>query len=255
MTTAKTILNLTLALTISAVIGLVHTGAASRVTEDLTELIKYSQAVAEVSVTGQSVQDDNAQNIPFTVVTLKVEKVYKGELNTGAEIRAEYMGGAANGKMVVCPGQAHFKIGDRAVVLLTKVANAANWRVLAGDAGQIILAQDGEGRMLARRATGRFEFYAADAASLTGYRQIKSVSIYASQMDALLNTLVKIGRPVLENEPAAEAISTPAPVAMAALTPASTNDASLLVRIFVVLAMTTLVWAASRRLMNRPQAA
>jgi len=255
MNTAKTILNLTLALTISALIGLSQSGAASRVTEDLTDMVKMAGAVAEVTVTAQRVQADNANSVPFTVVTLKIEKVFKGQLDAGNEIQAEYMGGAAFGRMVVSPGQANLKMGDRAVLLLTKAPNAANFRILGGDAGQITLSQDGEGRQLARRGSGRFSFYVADEAALTGYRQVNSSAIYSNQLNALLTTLTKIGRPVLENEYAAEAKTLPAPAAMTAAAPAS-DDSSLFGRLLSVLFATTLVWAASRYFLNRaPRAA
>ena len=255
MNTAKTILNLTLALTISALIGLTQSGAASRVTEDLTDMVKMSNAIAEVTVTAQHVQAENADSVPFTVITLKIEKVFKGQLEAGNEIQAEYMGGAAFGRMVVSPGQANLKMGDRAVVMLTKAPNAVNFRILGGDAGQITLAQDGEGRQLAHRGSGRFSFYVADAASLTGYRQVNGSSIYANQMNALLTTLVAVGRPVLENEYAAEAKTMPAPAAMTAAAPAA-DDSSLFGRLLGVLFATTLVWAASRYFLNRaPRAA
>src|SRR5437764_3236271 len=67
--------------------------AASRLTEDLTELLKTADAVAQVTVTAVHVQAENDANLPFTVVTLSVEKVYKGALAAGTEIQAEYIGG------------------------------------------------------------------------------------------------------------------------------------------------------------------
>lgn len=250
----KTILNLTLALAITIFVGFSGSGAASRVTEDLAELVKAAGAVAEVTVTAHRVQAEKPDSLPFTVVTLSVEKVYKGALAAGSEIQAEYIGGAAHGRTVVSPGQANLKIGDRAVVLLTQVPNAANWRVLAGDAGQIVLAQDGEGRALARRASGRFEFYVADDASLTGYRPVKSATIYADQMSAVLSAIVNTGRPVLENHSVAAAREIPAPAAMMSLAPApAASESSVVARLVVVLLATTLIWALSRFFLLRQQ--
>ena len=235
---------LLLALTLAAIVSEAPSRAASRLTEDLTELLKMSDAVVQVTVTAQRVQAGNPQNVPFTVAALSVEKVYKGPLAAGATIQAEYIGGAAYGGMVVSPGQPHLNTGERAVLLLAQVPGAKNWRVLGGDAGQIVLARDGSGTDIARRGSGRFEFYISDEGSLTGYRSVKGAAIHADQLGALLQAALDTGRPVLEKEQAARAL--PLPAANAIVSTSEPSGDSTASRIFFVLLATTLVWAGLR---------
>jgi hypothetical protein len=150
-----------------------------------------------------------------------------------------------NGLQVVSPGQAQLNVGDRAVLLLANVPGAKNWRILGGDAGQIVLARDGDGKELARRGSGRFEFYVADESSLTGYRPVKGTSIYADQLGALLQAVLETGRPVLEKETIASAtILPPAPIAINVATEPS--EPSVAGRVLWVLIATTMAWGASR---------
>jgi hypothetical protein len=244
--------NLLLALTVSAILGETLNHAASRLTEDLTELLKRADAVVQVSVKTQHVQTNNAQGVPFTVVTLCIEKSYKGTLSADTEIQAEYFGGALEGETVVCPGQPKMDVGERAVLLLARVPGAQNWRILGGDAGQIVLVRDGSGQELARRGCGQFDFYLADESSLTGYRPVKGTAIFARQLGALLQAVLDTGRPVLEKQQAASAI--PLPVAAAIATSQESSVESTAGRILLVILATTLVWAASRILSIRQKA-
>lgn len=73
-----------------------------------------------------------------------------------------------------------------------------HWRVLGGDAGQIILSRDDNGHAIAFRANGRFEYYVRDASSLTGYRSVNSPAVSAGHLDELLHAVLDTGRPVIE---------------------------------------------------------
>jgi hypothetical protein len=229
--------------------------AASRATDDMLELFRMAGAVVEVTVVRTTVGRSSRAGLPLTVVTLTVQKAYKGDFAAGAEVTAESFGGSDGGRTVVASGGAQLNVGDRAVLFLTKPASATNWRVLGGSVGQIVLTQNNQGEWIARRGSGQFEYYVRDGASVTGYRRVTCGAVTAAQSDELLQTIVRTGRPVLEREEAKAAPVLPAPAAMSAhrVAPANVSeDTSLMMRLVLFVGLTTLLWVALRR---RPQPA
>jgi len=229
-----------------------RTHAATRLTDDIPELIRMASAVAEVRVLNAVFQEQNAAGISFTVVTLKVNRVYKGELSAGAETTAQFFGGPDGTHQAVSAGQPQLSPGDRAILILTRSPDeSANWRVLGGDVGQITLQGDGAGECVARRASGQFNYYVRDGASTTGYRRITCSVLGGGQMEELLSTIVRTGRPVLEQcESATPAPLWPAPAATTAprrTAAANSHSTSLLTKLVFVFVLTTVAWLISCR--------
>ncbi|MCY3017792.1 MAG: hypothetical protein NTW87_02005 [Planctomycetota bacterium] len=131
------------------------TSAATRLTNDLAELLGMAGLVVEATVQATSVQTDTRNGIPLTLAVLKVHRVYKGDVAPESEITVESFGGFNGTQTVIACGQPQFNAGDRSLLLLAKSsANPMNWRVLGGDIGQIILSEDKDGQTVARRAIG-----------------------------------------------------------------------------------------------------
>lgn len=225
--------------------------AATRFTDDLTELLRMADAAAEVSVVHTTVKTPGRAGVPLTVVTLKVQRVYKGDLPAGTEIAAEYPGGFDGAHTVVSPGQPQLHTGDRGVLLLARPAGqASTWRVLGGDVGQIVLTRNDAGQDVARRPAGQFEYYVQDRSSLTGYRRVACAALSAELMEELVQTILRTGRPVLEREERAAVPAQPVPAATQAprmALPAEPDGAAWPMRLIVVLVVTTVAWLASRR--------
>lgn len=190
------------------------TRAASRLTDDLTELLKLAKVVAEVEVLTQTNQPESKAQVPVTVVTLKIHKIFKGDLLLQSELTAEYLGGFDGHNQVVVPGQPVLVPGLRAVVLLSNsVDPSARWHVLAGDAGQINFGQNEKGESIASRTSGgQFEYFVRDEQSLTGYSPVKSTWVSSACFYDLLSAILATGRPVLD----AGYKSRPAPMAVSA---------------------------------------
>ena len=195
----------------------VRAGAATRLTDDLNDLIQMAEAAVEGQITDQSAGPESG-SIPTTLYTLRVAKTLKGSPEEGSNITLESLGGSnSQGKegKVVCFGEAKFKPGDQVVVLIRK--RGLNWRVLGGDVGVIIL--DGPGNAAqASRANGTFEFYVADKSSLTGYHNVNTRIMSHDLLSRLIRTVVTTKRPVLEElpEPAPAIHAEPSRVVMSA---------------------------------------
>jgi len=220
--------------------------AATRSTDSVADLVRLAETVVEVDVVKQT-ESDKSEPIPYSMTTLKIKKSYKGALVAGQLIEVKCFGGRRGAFEVFASGQARFESNMRAVVALSRDSEAPHvFRVLGGDIGQIVLAPDDSGRIMARRSSGKFSYYAADKESLTGYKQIETAAVPAETMDALLNTLVDTGRPVLENGSALPVV--PASKTALASTPNTPErHTSLLSRLLIVLALTTLALFAFRK--------
>ena len=141
-----------------------HSGAASRLTENFSDLMRVATAVVEVEIIKLEPIPEGS-GMPMTLATLTVRKVHKGEVKE-ATITAEHIGGVHDNQRVIATGHPEFAVGDRAVLLLKKANDAAtNWRIVGGDAGHVILVNQ-LGRTIARRATGTFDFFVPDAQSI-----------------------------------------------------------------------------------------
>ena len=240
-----------LALAISAVVAHIAPHAASRATDDLGEMLRMATAVAEVEVLSRSVQSGATAGIPLTVASMRVVKVYKGDLKPGELITVECFGGSDGTQQVFVSGQPDFAPGGRSILLLWKpAASAANFRVLGGDSGQIVLASDG-GRTIARRASGEFDYCVRDQNSaLVTHR---SSLLSADAAGELLRALLETGTPVLETglelppsviAHASQHNHNHATVACQAAEP---TGIPLPLRLLIAVALTTAAWLALRR--------
>jgi hypothetical protein len=201
MKTCRWVMPIFAALVISASLGETPSQAATAATEDLTELTTLADAIVEVEVVALHNGYDQALSLPFTIATLKVLKSYKGTFKAGDEVRCEYFGGEFGAETTIVPGQAKLNAGEHAVLLLAaNKKRPENFRVLGGDLGVIRIEES-----TARRANGRFDFYVADASSLTGYVAVNSVAISTTQLGDLLLATLNTGRQVIEKPTAATA--------------------------------------------------
>jgi hypothetical protein len=217
------------------------------------ELIRMASAVVEVSVLRTAYQEQSAVGTPLTVATLKVKKAYKGELPAGAETTVEFFGGPQEAHWVVSPGQPQLDPGDSAILLLTRPREgSANWRVLGGDVGLITLSRNEAGECVAGRASGQFDYYVRDGASTTGCRRVTSSVLGTGQLEELLTTIVRTGRPVLENCLSASPVQVwPAPAATLSHQSApavKSHSTPLLSKLLFVFVLTTLAWFISCRI-------
>jgi hypothetical protein len=237
-----------------------RTNAATRATEDLSDLLRMADAVAEVSVVATRVEAPESA-LPRTVATLKVLKVHKGSLANGAEVSAEYVGGTIGDRQVISSGQPRLAAGDRAVLLLTKRPNAAHWRVLGGDVGQIVLTTDGQGRTAASRAEGLFEYFVPDARESKGYRHARSETLPVDAMEELVGAVLREGTPVVAREeiagtaPVTDAAGhgcTHVPAVVLAPRPAEpSSDSPFVVRLLSTMGLITAFWVVSRRVLRK----
>lgn len=241
-----------------------RTRAATRLTEDFVELVALASDVADVTVLRATPQERNAAGLPLTVVTLQVNKVYKGGLLPGAETTAEFVGGCAGARNLICTGQPQLDPGDRAVLLLTRwPAGNPNWRVLAGDVGQIRVFLNEVGQCMAKRGEGRFNYQVRALNSGDGSHSVSCDVLSVERMDELLRMIVRTGQPVFEDEETVAAFqpsssSSPSPAAaMLAPPDTATQDAAgcaLLFKLLAALALTTGLWLVSRRVRRNAKA-
>ena len=197
---ARLIATVLLAASLAGVCGYRANHATTRLTDDLSELLKHAKAVAEVVVLEQSVQPDSKVSLPLTLVTLEVKKVYKGELKPSTRITAEYFGGFDGKLNVVVPAQPALAPGQHAILLLTRNdQQSANWRVVGGDVGQVSLSS-ANGQTTARRNAGRFEYFVRNKQSITGYSPVSAETLTQERLGELLEATIATGRPVLERE-------------------------------------------------------
>jgi len=216
--------------------------AASRLTDDFAELVKLADAVVEVNIDDVRSQESTP---PRSVASLTIHRVFKGKVNPGP-LDIAFIGGFDGPYRVIAPGQPHFIAGQSAVLLLSRSNDGASWHVLGGDAGQINVAEDGAGQRLARRASGRFEFYVADANSFSGSRAVKSASLRFQHMELLLNTVLKTGRPMIESAAASSPLSTAALAAIPTLENGGDAGITFGVRVLLFLAATAALCYVSR---------
>ena len=224
--------------------------AATRLTEDFSELCHLAQLIAEVEVTGQTVEAHSRVGVPLTIVTMSVIHVYKGAAVAEARLKAEYIGGFDGQYTVVSPGQPHFAPGERAIVLLSKFPGTENWHVLAGDAGQIVLTSDPIGLPIARRASSVFEYYVHDRASPAGSRLITGATLPLPLLERLLNAIVTTGRPVLEEGDGDTSALVPARPSAAGIPLSRTTRHTVLRFVFpllIAMGALGLVWVLVRR--------
>lgn len=187
------------ALLISGLLDLTWPLAATRLTEDLTELLQFSQAVVEVVVLDKRTEPTSALDLPVTLATVQIRKVFKGEFPENTNLTVEYFGGFDGKNQVVVPAQPELNVGDRAVLLLIQVRKPdGNWRILSGDTGQINLKADEDGRLTARRAHGSFTFFVGNKSAGESCKSAASTALSAEDLDRLLHAVLNTGCPVLE---------------------------------------------------------
>ena len=224
--------------------------AATRVTEDLAELFKLAQVVVEADVLETKPVGLGREGVPMTHSLVRIVRVIKGELTADTAITVEYLGATGDSTATIVPGQAVLVPGKRVVLMLSKFKQITEWRVLAGDAGQIDLG--GENQATARRTCGAaFNYYIADPKSLTGYTQKNATELNRTTLDSLLEAIASTGRPVIgATAPAAEQAARPEPaaaqqqasnsssaVSAAPVAPATTTASSIVLMTFVSVAL------------------
>jgi hypothetical protein len=224
--------------------------AASRVTDDFAELVTRAMSVVDASVTDLKAEESSALGMPRTIVTAKVTASYKGNLAAGETFECEIFGGACGKYNVMVPGQAHLSIGDRGLLLLTKIAG--NWRVLGGDVGHVAYYRDDDGASMARRESGVIEYYVADSRSITGFTPVKAQTVSAAHLGMVVQAIVQTGKPVIQAPVASIPAShseTMRPTSLTATAAPSTPAAGS--RPFfaaaVILAIASLSWVLVRR--------
>jgi hypothetical protein len=243
------------ALLISAFVGLTWPQAATRLTEDLTDLLQFSEAVAEVTVLAKKVEPTSALEIPVTLVTVQVRKVYKGEFTENSSLTVEYFGGFDGRNQVVVPAQPELNVGDRAVLLLIQARKPdGNWRILSGDTGQINLKTDAIGRLIAQRAHGHFTYFVGNKSAGESCSSAESTTLSADEFARLLHTTLDTGCPVLEGgapvvatPPASAPCCNPLPSQLEVAAPAKPESSPVPTRVLIVLAVTTALYLVLRR--------
>ncbi|HYG74192.1 MAG TPA: hypothetical protein VEK08_04225 [Planctomycetota bacterium] len=220
--------------------------AASRLTSDFNELLRLADAIVEVKVLEVHSRERKS------TATLRIERVIKGDVPNAAPLEIEYLGGYDGPYRVISPGQPNFSAGEHALLLLKRSENEQRWHVLGGDVGQVTIATDGLNQRLARRASGKFEFFVADAESLSGFRKVNSVEISYQQLERLITAVLESGRPELA-EPEAPVASVAASATgddpiLRALTKPSKNEWSFTSRALLFLAISVVLFGLMRRL-------
>jgi hypothetical protein len=227
--------------------------AASRLTEDFSDLVKRAAVVVEVKIERCRQEQNEQVGMPLTVASAQVVRVHRGTMGANAQLEMEKFGGEVDGMKIVVPGQVEFVEGAHAFALLVESPlNNGRWRVLGGDAGYVLREKSGQ-QTVARRATGRFDYFVSDEKSLTGFVSRQSQSMNDEDFNALVAALLETGRPVI-NVVSHEATATPIPaqpslpvVAMPIASAAGeSSESSLLVRLGAVLLFITLAWGAGR---------
>lgn len=250
----------TLAVSVLALCALVLSldmpaGAASRITEDFADLVKRAPLVVEVEITASKDEQNTQVGMPLTLSQAKVVRVLRGDAHAALVI--ERFGGNNGAERVHVPGQAQLTTGDRAVLLLIpSPLNNGRYRVLGGDAGCVLSEDSDRGARQLRRVTGRFDYYIADEKSLSGFVAKQAPALDGDEFDALVDAVLKTGRPVLTAAPGASSAQSAAePVQLPVLrastqavsaAPAAPVDAPLFFKLGVFLASVTLAWAATR---------
>jgi hypothetical protein len=229
------------------------TEAASRLTEDFADLVKRAAVVVEVKIE-RCRQEQNAQiGMPLTVASAQVVRVHRGTIGANAQLELEKFGGDTDGMKIVVPGQVEFVEGAHAFALLVESPlNNGRWRVLGGDAGYVLREKSGQ-QEVARRATGRFDYFVSDEKSLSGFVSRQSQSMNDVDFNALVTALIETGRPVINvvsHDTAVPQVPAQAALPVVTMPTASTTGESsetpLFVRLGAVLLFITLAWGAGR---------
>jgi hypothetical protein len=106
-------------------------------TEELTVVSDY---VVEGVVTGVESEFREDHRCVYTHVTIQIDAVYKGRLETPA-IVLEETGGSANGITMTIPASPEFALGER-VILFLEVKNADYFRVYSMAQGKFTVVTD-----------------------------------------------------------------------------------------------------------------
>jgi hypothetical protein len=211
--------------------------AATRRTDDLAEVIRAAQAVIEAQVVNIAAVRDPLTATVRTTVRLQIVKIYKGRIDASS-INVVYAGGDDGNERTIAPGQPSLLAGHRYVLMIAQSpGEPENWRVIAGDAGQVELSTNNGESIAQRPEPLNFEYYAADPKSLTGITHFRTSEMTAATFKALLKTILATGKPVLAGSAAVETKAAPV----------QTVSLSASVRFLLTILLTTLVWYFGRR--------
>jgi hypothetical protein len=223
--------------------------AATRHTEDLCDLVKMAQLVIEAEVI-ETKPSSASTPVPLTQARIKVVKVLKGT-STESEILIDFAGGISGEQRVIAPGAPELIPGHRYVLLVSRFPQAENWRVVGGDAGQVEIVTAASGTIARRVGNCKFEYYASDARSLTGFTRVRCAEMRESAFSALLRAIIETGRPVIESP--TPAVATVAPIQVNAPVPVHDGSSENTrrpagVRLLITTGVTTVLWVLLRRM-------
>jgi hypothetical protein len=211
--------------------------AATRSTDDFAEMVRAAQAVIEAEVVNIAAVRDPLTATVQTTVRLQIVKIYKGRIDASS-IKVVYAGGDDGNERTIAPGQPSLLAGHRYVLMIAQSpGEPENWRVIAGDAGQVELSTNNGESIAQRPEPLNFEYYAADPKSLTGITHFRTSEMTAATFKALLKTILATGKPVLPG---------PSPTVPKAV-PTQSASIPASVRFLLTVLLTTIIWHFGRR--------